>query len=121
MIDPDKNEKDGTIPREAEGDGGNRDNEGEREKEMNRVGARGREREREKKRSYSEARRKTKSGSLARGRKVEWRKGEERRSERGWSTLRVIKSRPSRSPLYPPRLYIPPRASKEYMHSCVRW
>lgn len=33
MIDPDKNEKDGTIPREAEGDGGNRDNERGRERD----------------------------------------------------------------------------------------
>lgn len=32
MIDPDKNEKDGTIPREAEGDGENRDNEHARER-----------------------------------------------------------------------------------------
>ncbi|XP_076687002.1 uncharacterized protein LOC143378861 [Andrena cerasifolii] len=32
--------------------------------------------------------------------------------ERGCSTLRVIRSRPSRSLLYPPRLYIPP--------SCIR-
>lgn len=31
MIDSNKNEKDGTIPREAEGNGRNRDNEHERE------------------------------------------------------------------------------------------
>lgn len=39
------------------------------------------------------------------GRKIE--RARAIRKEKGWSTLRVIRSRPSRAPLYPPRLYIP--------------
>lgn len=43
---------------------------------------------------------------------------EERRSERGWSTLRVIKSRPSRSPLYiHPDFIYPPVHPKS---TCIR-
>ncbi|EZA52199.1 hypothetical protein X777_08712 [Ooceraea biroi] len=57
---------------------------------------------------------KDKEGKLRRGREVV---PEQKWSERGWSTLRVIKSRPSRSPLYPPRLYIPPVHPKS---TCIR-
>lgn len=35
-----------------------------------------------------------------------------KRREKGWSTLRVIRSRPSRAPLYPPRLYVARRCSR---------
>lgn len=45
------------------------------------------------------------------GRKVVERARAKRR-EKGWSTLRVIRSRPSRAPLYPPRLYVPRRCSR---------
>lgn len=44
------------------------------------------------------------------GRKVE--RARAKRKEKGWSTLRVIRSRPSRAPLYPPRLYIPRRCNR---------
>lgn len=44
------------------------------------------------------------------GRKVE--RARAKRREKGWSTLRVIRSRPSRAPLYPPRLYVPRRCSR---------
>lgn len=45
------------------------------------------------------------------GRKVVERARAKRR-EKGWSTLRVIRSRPSRAPLYPPRLYVSRRCSR---------
>lgn len=87
-----------------------RDGKCERERERREEGEEERETERERKRemdkvnmkerksSRSDAQRKIKRGNLTEGGWLS-RKEEDRRSERGWSTLRVIKSRPSWSPL----------------------
>ena len=60
--------------------------------------------ERKERAREKESRKGKRDKAVMRGREGEWKGAQARgkRKEKGWSTLRVIRSRPSRAPLHPP-------------------